>query len=266
MTYLFKKQLANETTVTIETNNRDFFIGIEELITEFIEEFTNRNEDECTIGIEKSFLDGIENIKWSNFGNEERSGIRIEKNNGNEETLQIQNIPEKKSGNELPNLPISITTKFGTAYLGKGDKYFKITSNKEGNLNKLLHRLIWEDYHNATLMDWAVIHHIDNNKLNNNIDNLIAVSKADHNMLHGKKLPERKERTLIDDGFNEDVRISRNSTGYYGVYKQVCPRCSQGFTWKYTYKENGVLKTLESVNLLKLEKKVRAKGLHWQKL
>ena len=40
-------------------------------------------------------------------------------------------------------------TKFGRAYIGHHG-YYVVTSKKEGNHNKLLHRLIFEDFYQKT--------------------------------------------------------------------------------------------------------------------
>ena len=76
----------------------------------------------------------------------------------------------------------TLHTKFGTAKI-VGD-YFKITSGKEGNNNKGLHRLIYEDFYDVELPTEIDIHHKDNDKLNNCICNLEALTHADHSASH----------------------------------------------------------------------------------
>ena len=66
---------------------------------------------------------------------------------------------------------ISLFTKFGTARINQNG-YYQISSSKEGNNGKLLHRLIVENYYKISLLPWAVVHHLDNDRLNNDIDNL----------------------------------------------------------------------------------------------
>lgn len=83
-------------------------------------------------------------------------------------------------------------TKYGTAKIdNKG--YYRITSRKEGNNNKFLHRLVFEDYHNCKLDKNDVIHHIDNDPLNNHPSNLICMSRKAHQILHHKYKPKSKE-------------------------------------------------------------------------
>lgn len=79
-----------------------------------------------------------------------------------------------------------IQTKFGIAKIGNHG-YYKISENSKGYYGKLLHRLIYEDYHNLQIPKNSEIHHIDGNKLNNNINNLIMMSKEEHRRLHFKE-------------------------------------------------------------------------------
>ena len=87
-------------------------------------------------------------------------------------------------------------TKWGNARINHGG-YYTITSSKEGNNMKYLHRLIFEDYHKCTICPNASIHHIDGDKTNNNIDNLKLISKSQHSKLHHTGRPcsdETKEK------------------------------------------------------------------------
>ena len=57
----------------------------------------------------------------------------------------------------------SLTTKFGTCRVNNGGYWVVKGSTKEGNGGKLLHRLIYADYHNIELsgLEWMII---DENK------------------------------------------------------------------------------------------------------
>lgn len=61
-------------------------------------------------------------------------------------------------------------------------------------------------------------------------------------------------------------RIKSNQTGYYRVDKQPGKRYKYGFTYRYSWKEDGKVKTLKSTDIQKLEKKVKDRGLKWQKV
>ena len=91
----------------------------------------------------------------------------------------------------------TLHTKFGTAQIDDRG-YYRIVSRKEGNRNKRLHRLIWEAY-NGELPEDMVIHHIDGNKTNNDINNLEVLSKSDHSVLHNKDNNGRKGKPLSEE-------------------------------------------------------------------
>lgn len=94
------------------------------------------------------------------------------------------------------NTPLK--TKFGIANIDEKG-YYRITSRKEGNRNKRLHQLIWESYY-GEIPENMVIHHIDGNKTNNNINNLKLISKNNHSILHnlGKKCSEETKNKIAD--------------------------------------------------------------------
>lgn len=64
----------------------------------------------------------------------------------------------------------------------------------------------------------------------------------------------------------QGIKVSRNTSNYYRVYKTKTKKVKQGFTWVYTYYENNKRKTISSVDLETLKKKVQAKGLPWHKI
>ena len=50
----------------------------------------------------------------------------------------------------------------------------------------LYHRIVYESYHKCSLLPWAIIHHIDGNKLNNFPSNLKVMSKKQHDSVNMK--------------------------------------------------------------------------------
>lgn len=148
-----------------------------------------------------------------------------------------------------------IKTRFGTAMINQ-DGYYEIASVKEGNQDKLLHRLIYEDYHKVKVPSDFYIHHINHQKLDNCILNLDALSDSDHCRLHrkGSKLSEETRRKLS--------RL-RNSMNIYRVSKEYDNRYAQGFIYVYQYPFQGSRKKIRCVDLEKLKQKVLSKGLSW---
>ena len=57
----------------------------------------------------------------------------------------------------------------------------------------------------------------------------------------------------------------KSSTGYFRVSKRKNKKYLNGFIWIYSYYEGDKRKVLMSVDLNKLERKVRSKGLIWKK-
>lgn len=76
----------------------------------------------------------------------------------------------------------AIQTKYGRAKIGL-DGYYRITVRDQGNMNKLLHRLIFEDFY-GDIPEGYVVHHKDGNRANNCILNLQLLSSKEHKRLH----------------------------------------------------------------------------------
>lgn len=188
-------------------------------------------------------------------------------------------------------------TKFGKAQIRRG--YYVITTSKEGNCSKPLHRLIYEDYHKITILPNNVVHHIDGDKLNNDINNLQLVSWGEHSKIHhkNKKISKQHKQTLLNsligntwnqgrkhtskakknmseaqkgriitDEHKINLSKSQNKTGYFRVSKEYGKQYKQGFRYRYIWREDGKRKEIKSVDLNKLKEKVIRKGLPWIKL
>lgn len=123
----------------------------------------------------------------------------------------------KDDENENPVL----NTKYGRAKIdNKG--YYKITSSKEGNVGKFLHRVIYEDETGEKIPEGYVVHHKDGNKLNNDIDNLELKTRADHNYHHHKGNKYTKEaRKKMSDSHKGKMTGDKNPQwkGYARVVK-----------------------------------------------
>lgn len=85
----------------------------------------------------------------------------------------------------------------------------------------------------------------------------------EHKNKISKKLKGR--RHSLDRIVNETA--PQNTTGYFRVSTSKAPSTKQGFTYNYSYTDNrGKRHYLHSVDIKKLEKKVKLKKLPWFKL
>ena len=161
-------------------------------------------------------------------------------------------------------------TKFGRAYIGNHG-YYVITSQKEGNHNKLLHRLIYEEAH-GKIPNGYHVHHKDGNKLNNSIDNLELLEKREHHSLHSTGYNHTMDTRVLLSNQKKGKSMPSNKTGYYRVYKEKGDQYAQGFTYTYQVDEsrlNGgkrIKKKIRRVNLSDLEKAVKEAGYEWKKI
>ena len=148
--------------------------------------------------------------------------------------------------------PSLLITEFGRARINSGG-YYHITSRKEGNHHKLLHRLIFEKFHGPIPQGYSV-HHINGIKTDNCILNLELLSINEHQVLHNRG----------NDELHRKICLARNTTGYRNVSTSKNSHCKQGFTYRYRYYENGDHKAITCVTIEGLREKVLAKGLVWE--
>lgn len=172
--------------------------------------------------------------------------------------------------------------------------YYQISSSKEGNKGKKLHRLIWEDFYNKKIPDGYVIHHLNGNKLDNRIQNLQCVGRSNHIIFHNKNISDEtrekrseskkgaknpnygkkasyetrrkmseSSKTPHTDEHNENVSRAKNTTGYYRVSKKTYD--TGRVLWRYCYYENGKTHEIGRGDLKKLESVVKSRGLKWKK-
>ena len=104
-------------------------------------------------------------------------------------------------------------TKFGNSKINcRG--YLAITSRKEGNNAKKLHRLMWEDFY-GEIPEGYVIHHKNGNKLDNCILNLQLMRYEDHASMHHKnKVVSEETRRKMSEIASR--RMSGKNNPMYG--------------------------------------------------
>ena len=150
---------------------------------------------------------------------------------------------------------MTVQTKYGTAGISD-DGYYRIYSKKEGNHMKLLHRLIFEDFYQTELpSDW-IIHHEDGNKLNNEIWNLIPMTKQEHVEIHHKG-------KIVSFESRKKISKAHTQSGVMHVAKSKRKNYKRGYIWKYVLKSPNGEKSITATTFLKLKEKVLANGFDW---
>ena len=187
-----------------------------------------------------------------------------------------------------------IQTKFGTATINQKG-YYQITSTKEGNFGKLLHRLIYEDEVGIIPNEYQV-HHINKNKTDNDITNLQVLSISEHSILHstgennpmyGKHLTKEHKEKLSKAftgknnpryGVKHTMESRRKmSENHADFNKENHPRWGTsvidewGGLWflKEMKKQVGTMKTVEEytgITVAMISKYLKLRGYKWSTL
>jgi len=108
-------------------------------------------------------------------------------------------------------------------------------SNHQGYA--MQHRLIWEKYNKASLLPWADVHHINGNKTDNRIENLIAMARK----LHGKithPIVDKSNRSCFQcKSKTTGINKYRNNEPVWLAHpitkvKWLCKSCYQKIYWR----------------------------------
>ena len=98
----------------------------------------------------------------------------------------IKLLPNHRwSGIQRQASKLGYTRKWDYKYISIQGYLIDCTDRKN---KKEIHRQIYEQYHNIKLTKHDIIHHIDGNKLNNNPDNLVCITRAEHVRLHKPRI------------------------------------------------------------------------------
>ena len=139
-----------------------------------------------------------------------------------------------------------IKTKLGIASLDNNG-YYWITSRKEGNHHKFLHRLIWEDFYGFKIPKGFHIHYKNHIKIDNCILNLQLIKEYDHYMIHN---------------------LGENSCWYGRNHsdetKLKAKKYKNGFCWAYQWiNEQGKSRRIKARTIDELKQRVLSRNLEW---
>ena len=150
----------------------------------------------------------------------------------------------------------AIQTKYGKARINEYG-YYRINSSIEGNHLKLLHRLVFEDFYNIKLPSHIEIHHEDGNKLNNEIWNLVPMTKSEHMKLH------IRQGDIPFYSKPQPLSHKQNISRYYtttGIFRVTVS--GDGYNYLY-YNSDNKRRALRAVTISKLKEKVLERGFDW---
>ena len=134
-------------------------------------------------------------------------------------------------------------------------KGYYLSSKKIGERRKRLHVYVWETETGETLKSGWAIHHLDENKNNNDISNLAPMRNRDHAVLHGETLsderrqqmreslakygqPAAKEWHGSEEGRKWHVEHGKEVFKNLQPIEYVCTYCGKRFETKNRYAPN----------------------------
>ena len=130
------------------------------------------------------------------------------------------------------------------------EKYFKGWCVIDGKKTKTTaHRYVWQK-HNGKIEKGIQIHHKDEDKSNNSIENLEMLSAKEHSKKHftderkeksrkiliEKAIPKSKEWHTSDEGRKWHSEHAKNSL-FGEIRNLICPNCEKNFETKFKIKK-----------------------------
>ena len=115
---------------------------------------------------------------------------------------------------------------------GKHQNYYYQSDGARGHDKKMLHHAIWEFYYKKIIPKNMCIHHIDHNPLNNDISNLMLVTRSEHQRLHPEKLEKiLAERKNIIGAYSKENWQERREKAISRLqsHPKICEWCGKEF-------------------------------------
>ena len=108
--------------------------------------------------------------------------------------------------------------------------YGRVTLSKSGKTKRfLIHRLVYESYYGKIPKNLQV-HHIDENKLNNSIDNLMLVTQHENNHLSRESLGYKLTKKDVDFIRGSNM-TTREISDKYGINQRHALRIIKNERW-----------------------------------
>lgn len=126
-----------------------------------------------------------------------------------------------------------------------------------------LHRLLAEVKVGRRLVDTEVVHHLNGNKLDNSLENLLITTAIGHAKTHADKVLTT-EITLKCPECSKIFKVRKGNCFLHKTQKTKMTCCSRSCRAKITYKikigsiSDVNLKSLESSNIVKIERRPRS--------
>ena len=222
----------------------------------------------------------INNKNDENIQNEKKEIVNTktkvcEKNDNKEECLPLQNdmvlLRKKMYGKQISRLPRYFITSDFHIYDSETCKILNEYQSNSGHLfvsivkdNKRttawIHKLVYEAYF-GEIENGYVIHHIDENKTNNNINNLKKMTIEEHGRIHNIKYFDKM--MICPQCGEEFLWTAKQQRKFYGnrnVHDTKTPFCSKTCIGKYgaTIQHANKQKTPCKVNLYYNDKFIKS--------
>lgn len=100
-------------------------------------------------------------------------------------------------------------------------------------------------------------------KAKKDIKSIFLEEKKENIVLYKEQM--RNVDSQQDDIYSQNISKALTSTGFYLVSTAQCTQCKSPIIYRYQYPDkNGKRKKISSIDLDKLEQRVKARGLRWE--
>lgn len=127
----------------------------------------------------------------------------------------------------------------------RGNGYLQVQLCKDGKKeNKDIHRLVAEAFI-PNPNNYEIVHHIDHNRQNNVVENLMWMNKEEHDKVHSKERGEKKEKRVyqytLDSKLVAIWKSAKEAEKQLGFAQSHISSCCngklkqyKGYIWSYT--------------------------------